>query len=83
MFILEYKIVLTQLMRIYFNKGELDYEREEKGIKRWLEFREKKLECGLSKEDKKHIYNFEKCTDMVLKCVDGGMYYFTKKNWTS
>lgn len=46
---------------------------------KWLEFREEELDCGLSKEDKKHMYDFEKCADMVLNCVDGDMYSFTKK----
>ena len=40
-------------------------------LEKWLEFREEELESGLSKEDKKHMYDFEKCADMVLNCVDG------------
>lgn len=48
-------------------------------LEKWFEFREDELECGLSKEDKKHMYDFEKCADMVLNCVNGEMYEFTKK----
>ena len=48
-------------------------------LEKWLEFREEELETGLSKEDKKHMYDFEKCTDMVLNCIDGDMYNFAKK----
>lgn len=44
-----------------------------------MEFREEELERGLSKEDKKHMYDFEKYADMVLNCVDGEMYHFAKK----
>lgn len=48
-------------------------------LEKWLEFREEELECGLNKEDKNHMYDFEKCADMVLNCVDGEMYEFAKK----
>ncbi len=48
-------------------------------LEKWLEFREEELESGLSKEDKKHMYDFEKCADMFLNCVDGDMYNFVKK----
>ncbi|MCI8655517.1 MAG: hypothetical protein HFJ48_06615 [Clostridia bacterium] len=48
-------------------------------LEKWLEVREEELECGLSKEDKKHMYDFEKCADMVLNCVDGDMYSFAKQ----
>ena len=54
-------------------------EDEKNVLEKWLKFREEELECGLSKEDKKHMYDFEKCTDMVLNCVDGEMYDFDKK----
>ena len=54
-------------------------EKKKNVLERWLEFREEELECGLSKEDKKHMYDFEKCADMVLNCVDGEMYDFAKK----
>ncbi len=54
-------------------------EVEKNVLEKWLEFREEELECGLSKEDKKHMYDFEKCADMVLNCVDGDMYNFVKK----
>ena len=45
-------------------------------LEKWLEFREEELECGPSTEDKKHMYDFEKCADMVLNCI---MYNFAKK----
>mgnify|MGYP001026097786 CR=1 FL=1 len=48
-------------------------------LEKWLEFREEELESGLDKEDKKHMYDFEKCTDMVLNYVNGDMYNFAKK----
>lgn len=54
-------------------------EEKKNVLEKWVEFREKELECKLSKEDKKHMYNFEKCADIVLNCVDGGMYDFAKK----
>lgn len=54
-------------------------EDEKNVLEKWLEFREEELETGLSKEDKKHMYDFEKCADMVLNCVDGDMYNFVKK----
>lgn len=54
-------------------------EDEKNVLEKWLKFREEELECRLSKEDKKHMYDFEKCADMVLNCVDGDMYSFTKK----
>ena len=47
-------------------------------LEKWLEFREDELET-LSDNDKKHMYDFEKCADMVLNCVDGEMYDFAKK----
>ena len=47
-------------------------------LEKWLEFREDELET-LSGDDKKHMYDFEKCADMVLNCVDGDMYNFVKK----
>ena len=54
-------------------------EEKENLLEKWLEFREEELESGLSKEDKKHMYYFEKCADMVLNCIDGDMYNFAKK----
>lgn len=54
-------------------------EKKKNLLEKWFEFREEELECGLSKEDKKHMYDFEKCVDMVLNCVDGGMYEFAKR----
>lgn len=48
-------------------------------LEKWFQVREEELECGLNKEDKKHMYDFEKCADMVLNCVDGEMYDFAKK----
>lgn len=54
-------------------------EKKKNVLERWFEFREEELECGLSKEDKKHMYDFEKCVDMVLNCIDGDMYNFAKK----
>lgn len=48
-------------------------------LEKWLEFREEELETGLSKEDKKHMYDFEKCANMVLNYVNGDMYNFAKK----
>lgn len=47
-------------------------------LERWLEFREEELET-LSSDDKKHMYDFEKCTDLLLNCVGGDMYDFAKK----
>lgn len=47
-------------------------------LEKWLEFREDELET-LSGDDKKHMYDFEKCADMVLNCIDGDMYNFAKK----
>ncbi|MCI8362856.1 MAG: hypothetical protein HFJ41_07070 [Clostridia bacterium] len=54
-------------------------EEKKNVLEKRLEFREEELESGLSKEDKKHMYDFEKCADMVLNCVDGDMYNFAKK----
>ena len=54
-------------------------EKKKNVLERWFEFREEELECGLSKEDKKHMYDFEKCVDMGLNCIDGDMYNFAKK----
>ena len=54
-------------------------EKKKNVLERWFEFREEELECGLSKEDKKHMYDFEKCVDMVLNCIDGDMYNFAKE----
>lgn len=47
-------------------------------LERSLEFREEESET-LNSEDKKHMYDFEKCKDMVLNFVDGEMFYFAKK----
>lgn len=54
-------------------------EKKKNILEKWFEFREEDLECGLSNDDKKHMYDFEKCADMVLNCVNGEMYEFTKK----
>lgn len=48
-------------------------------LEKWLEFREEELESGLSKEDKKHMYDFKKCTDIFLNCVDGNKYDLARK----
>ncbi len=53
-------------------------EKKKNLLEKWLEFREDELET-LSGDDKKHMYDFEKCADMVLNCVDGDMYNFAKK----
>ena len=50
-------------------------------LERRFKFREEELECGLSKKDEKHMYDFEKCADMVLNCVDGEMYDFAKNEF--
>ncbi len=42
-------------------------------LAKWLEFREDELET-LSSDDKKHMFNFENCVDMILNCVDRDMY---------
>ena len=54
-------------------------EKKKNVLERWFDFKEEELECGLNKEDKKYMYDFEKCADMVLNCVDGGMHDFAKK----
>lgn len=53
-------------------------EVEKNVLEKWLEFREEELET-LSNDDKKHMYDFEKCADMVLNCVDWEMYNFAKE----
>lgn len=53
-------------------------EKKKNVLEKWFEFREDELET-LSGDDKKHMYDFEKCTDMVLNCVNGDMYDFAKK----
>ena len=52
-------------------------------LEKWLEFREEELEAGLSKEDKKHMYDFEKCADMVLNCQMEKCIILLRKKWTS
>lgn len=47
-------------------------------LEKWLEFREDELET-LSSDDKKHMFNFEKCVDMILNCVDGEIHDSFKK----
>ena len=43
-----------------FEKENLIMEDEKNVLEKWLEYREEELECGLSKEDKKHIIAFDK-----------------------
>ena len=52
-------------------------------LEKWLEFREEELEWGLSKEDKKHMYDFEKCADMVWTVLMVICITLLRKNWTS
>lgn len=47
-------------------------------LEKWLEFREDELET-LSNDDKKHMFNFEKCVDMISNCVNVDMYDSVKK----
>lgn len=47
-------------------------------LEKWLEFREDELET-LSGDDKKHMFNFENCVDMILNCVNRDMYDSIKK----
>lgn len=47
-------------------------------LEKWLEFREDELET-LSGDDKKHMFDFERCVDMILNCVDEDMHDSVKK----
>ena len=58
-------------------------EVEKNVLEKWLEFREEELET-LSDDDKKHIFDFENCVDMILNCVNGEIYMILlRKNWRS
>lgn len=47
-------------------------------LEKWLEFREDELET-LSSDDKKHMFDFEKCVDMISNCINGDMHDSAKK----
>lgn len=47
-------------------------------LEKWLEFREDELET-LTGDDKKYMFDFESCIDMILNCIDGKMYDSVKK----
>ena len=48
-------------------------------LDKWFEFREEELESGLTREDKNHIYDFEKCTNAILEIVDREIYNYVRK----
>lgn len=55
-------------------------EKKKNLFEKWLEFREEELECELSKEDKKHMYDFaKKELDKLEEDVLDSMEHFNRK----
>ncbi len=54
-------------------------EKEKNVLEKWFKFREEELEVELNEEDKNHIYDFEKCVNVILTCIDGDKHKFTKE----